>query len=344
MGNRILEVRNISKRFGKIQALKNVSFDVEEGEFVCIVAHTNAGKSTLLKVIAGILKPDEGDIYIEGELATHIPPWERPIGYMPQTYALFPHMTVLENVMFGPIHRGIEEEKARKIALKYIEMVGLKGWENAYPHELSGGMQQRVALARALAVEPKILLLDEPLSALDALLRVRIRGEMKKLLKGKTVLWVTHDQEEAMSLADKLIVMRRGRIVAIGKPMELYYKPPTLYVAHFLGEINFIETVANNGYTQIFDVKVDTSKVGPVIIGIRPEDIKIAEEGIPAKVKESRFIGGYWRLVVDAEGIDLVVYSLRKVSNGEVCIKINPENIMIFDYPPEGIKRAIHLE
>ncbi|MEX2690092.1 MAG: ABC transporter ATP-binding protein [Candidatus Njordarchaeum guaymaensis] len=344
--NKILEIKNISKRFGNIQALRDVSFDVEKGEFVFIVAHTNAGKSTLLKIIAGILEPDEGEIYIEGENITKTPPWERPVGYMPQTYALFPHMTVLENVMFGPIHRGLDREEAIEKAQKYIELVGLKDWEKAYPHELSGGMQQRVALARVLAVEPKIILLDEPLSALDALLRVRLRGEIKKILKGKTVLWVTHDQEGAMSLADKLIVMRSGRIVAVGNAMELYYKPPSLYVAHFLGEINFIESVAHGGFVQILDTKVSTDKIGPVVIGIRPEDIKIVKNNSSplGRVKELRFVSGFWRLLVDVEGIDLVVYSLKRIRSKEVSLRIRPEDVLVFDYPPEGIRRAVHLE
>jgi len=235
----------ISKKFAEITALNNINLSFEDGEYTCILGPTGSGKTTLLKVIAGLVTPDSGDVYIDEKRVTGIPPEMRNAVYMHQQYALFPHMTVSQNIAFGLFNRGLSEEIIDRSISEALEMVRLRGWANAYPRELSGGMQQRVALARCLATGAKLLLLDEPLGALDARLRLEVRSELSRIAEelNLTVIHVTHDQSEAISLADRLILMRDGRIVQTGAPSDLYFKPNSIFSAYFLGESIFFECV-----------------------------------------------------------------------------------------------------
>ncbi|MBS7610407.1 ABC transporter ATP-binding protein, partial [Candidatus Bathyarchaeota archaeon] len=240
-----LRLVNVTKRFGSIEALDDVTFNVSDGEYLCILGPTGSGKTTLLRLLAGLLEPDGGAIYFDEKPFIDVPPEERNVAYVPQTYALFPHMTVLENVMFGPSARGLRYSESYRMAMEALKMVRLAHRADAFPHELSGGMQQRVALARALASGAKLLLLDEPLGALDARLRIELRRELKALAKtsGLTVVHVTHDQEEAMAIGDRILVLRNGRVQQHGTPFHVYRKPENLFVASFMGSSNFLEGI-----------------------------------------------------------------------------------------------------
>lgn len=238
-----LKIENISKIFEKERGVKNISFQLEKGELVSFLGPSGCGKTTLLNIIGGFVKNDSGSIYLEGKDITEYPPEKREIVTVFQNYALFPHMNVVENVKYGLKYRGYNKEEQIKLAKEYLKIVGLEGYEKNSVGELSGGQQQRVALARALVLQPKILLLDEPFSNLDAKLKIAMREEIKELQKrlGISMIFVTHDQEEALSISDRIVVMSNGEIVQIGKPEEIYYSPKNRYVAEFIGKINFLE-------------------------------------------------------------------------------------------------------
>lgn len=238
-----LKIENISKIFEKERGVKNISFQLEKGELVSFLGPSGCGKTTLLNIIGGFVKNDSGSIYLEDKDITGYPPEKREIVTVFQNYALFPHMNVVENVKYGLKYRGYNKEEQIKLAKEYLKIVGLEGYEKNSVGELSGGQQQRVALARALVLQPKILLLDEPFSNLDAKLKIAMREEIKELQKrlGISMIFVTHDQEEALSISDRIVVMSNGEIVQIGKPEEIYYSPKNRYVAEFIGKINFLE-------------------------------------------------------------------------------------------------------
>lgn len=238
-----LKIENISKIFEKERGVKNISFQLEKGELVSFLGPSGCGKTTLLNIIGGFIKNDSGSIYLEDKDITEYPPEKREIVTVFQNYALFPHMNVVENVKYGLKYRGYNKEEQIKLAKEYLKIVGLEGYEKNSVGELSGGQQQRVALARALVLQPKILLLDEPFSNLDAKLKIAMREEIKELQKrlGISMIFVTHDQEEALSISDRIVVMSNGEIVQIGKPEEIYYSPKNRYVAEFIGKINFLE-------------------------------------------------------------------------------------------------------
>jgi spermidine/putrescine transport system ATP-binding protein len=227
----------VTKRFDEITALDGVNLSIEDGEYVCVLGPTGAGKTTLLRIMAGLLKSDEGEIYIDGKRVNDLPPEARDTVYMYQQYALFPHMTVWQNVSYGPEIKDWDGEKVEQLTTEILEMVRLAERRDAYPHELSGGMQQRVALSRGIASGARILLLDEPLGALDARLRVDLRAQLKQLVKdqGLTAVHVTHDQEEALMTADRVVVLRNGRVEQIGTPHEVYSRPQSIFVASFVG-------------------------------------------------------------------------------------------------------------
>jgi ABC-type Fe3+/spermidine/putrescine transport system ATPase subunit len=237
-----IEVVDVHKRFGKTVALRGVSLAVREGEFFAILGPSGCGKTTLLRIIAGFEQPDEGRVLIGGNDVTNLPPDKRGTVMVFQNWALWPHMTVYDNIAFGLRLRKLPREEIDRRVKWVLDLLGLKGLEHRYPSQLSGGQQQRVALARALVVQPKVLLLDEPLSNLDAKLRLKLRGELKKLQRklNITTIYVTHDQEEAMSLADRMALMRDGRIEQVGSPEELYNNPATLFTAIFLGRTSLL--------------------------------------------------------------------------------------------------------
>lgn len=259
-----LKIENISKIFEKGRGVKNISFQLEKGELVSFLGPSGCGKTTLLNIIGGFVKNDSGSIYLEDKDITEYPSEKREIVTVFQNYALFPHMNVVENVKYGLKYRGYNKEEQIKLAKEYLKIVGLEGYEKNSVGELSGGQQQRVALARALVLQPKILLLDEPFSNLDAKLKIAMREEIKELQKrlGISMIFVTHDQEEALSISDRIVVMSNGEIVQIGKPEEIYYSPKNRYVAEFIGKINFLEI----GNKRPEEIKMRRNNSGDAVI------------------------------------------------------------------------------
>ncbi|HRE06975.1 MAG TPA: ABC transporter ATP-binding protein [Opitutaceae bacterium] len=312
----MIEVRGVTKRFGDFTAVDRVDLHVAEGEFLTLLGPSGCGKTTLLRMLSGFETPTEGTLVIGGEDVTHLAPYRRNVNQVFQSYALFPHMTVEENIGFGlRMQKVPAEEAARRIA-EVIDLVALKGFEQRKPHQLSGGQRQRVALARAIVPRPKVLLLDEPLSALDAKLRQQMQLELKRLQKhlSMTFVFVTHDQEEALTMSDRIAVFNRGRIEQIGSATEIYHKPCTAFVADFIGEANLLdaELVSRNGTTGRIRVEggleltlalsqwpQDHSRA---LVSIRPEKVLVSKSRIEAEnvfqatVREELFQGVLDRL------------------------------------------------
>lgn len=317
---RYLEVRNLHKRFGDFTALGDISLDVEEGEFVCFLGPSGCGKTTLLRAIAGLDPQTSGTIRQQGRDVSALPPAERDFGIVFQSYALFPNLTVADNVGYGLVSRRHRRGDIAKRVAELLALVGLPDAGPRYPAQLSGGQQQRVALARALATSPGLLLLDEPLSALDARVRLRLRHEIKDLQRrlGVTTAMVTHDQEEALTMADRIVVMNHGAIEQVGTPQEVYRKPATAFVADFVGAMNFVDgifaapdrvTVGNLSFAcPPQDGLPLKSKVR---LCIRPEDVRVRDlpadvpNRLTVEVTELDFVGAFCRATLRAGEVSL---------------------------------------
>ncbi|MGN2337494.1 ATP-binding cassette domain-containing protein [Clostridium cagae] len=286
-----LEIKNIFKKFGKSEVLNNISFDINKGEFLCILGPSGCGKTTLLRIISGLDKPNKGSIYVMDREITKSEPSERNCGMVFQNYVLFPNMTAEKNIAYGLKNKGMSKMDISERIEEVLNLVGLFDLRDKYPHQLSGGQQQRVALARAIAVTPDILLLDEPLSALDAKSRDVLRGELKILQKklGITTIMVTHDQEEALIMADRIIIMNKCEIIQTGTPVQVYNNPKNKFIADFMGNTNFF------------------NKCGKVY-AIRPENVEYSlskkEDFYPAIVKTIEFRGAFYRMMLELEHID----------------------------------------
>lgn len=286
-----LRIENLKKIFEENRGIEKIDFSIEKGELISLLGPSGCGKTTLLNIIGGFLKPDNGKIYLEDRDITDIPPEKRDISTVFQSYALFPHMNVLENIKYGLKYKKLTKKEQNELALEYLKIVGLDGYEKKSIQELSGGQQQRVALARALVLYPKILLLDEPFSNLDAKLKINMREELKELQKNLKIsmIFVTHDQEEALSISDKVVVMNNGKIEQIGTPEEIYYSPINEYVANFIGKSNFI-------------LKDGVKKL------IRPENIKIEKNQKGSwKIINKEFMGAYTILKIKNETEEIYV-------------------------------------
>jgi putative spermidine/putrescine transport system ATP-binding protein len=313
-----LELQHLHKEFGDFTAIQEIDVALEPGEFLSLLGPSGCGKTTALRIVAGFERPTAGRIVVEDKDLTHVPPNRRDMGMVFQAYSLFPNMNAQDNVEFGLRVRGKPAgERKRKVA-ELIELVGLSAAAKRYPHQLSGGMQQRVALARALAIEPRVLLLDEPLSALDALVRLQLREEIRRLQTqlGITTLYVTHDQEEALSISDRVAVLSQGRIEQIGAPADIYNEPKTPFVAEFIGTMNRLEaTVTDDGEVdfQGTRLRVDNARGHRsgerVLVLVRPETLEVEPSGngagLGGKVVAHIFLGATTRLKVDAAGQEL---------------------------------------
>ena len=321
MNDNLIEIHNITKKYGSFTALNDVSVDIKKGEFLCILGPSGCGKTTLLRIIAGLEKPTGGKIILKGEDATNMHPSKRNFGIVFQSYALFPNMTVKENIAFALKNKKFKKDVIEEKVKESLEKVNLIDHINKYPSQLSGGQQQRIALARALVLSPDFLLLDEPLSALDAKVRLKVRKEIKSLQEelGITTIMVTHDQEEALTMADRIIVMNNSCISQAGTPEEIYENPASHFVADFIGEINFFES--SLAKDEILQKHIKGNKFR--IKAIRPENIEIAkgdEPGITVSVVDKEFHGSSYRLILKIESKD------EKVVKGEF-ISINvPSN------------------
>jgi len=279
-----VNVNSVAKTYGATPVLADITTEFPEGSFTSLLGPSGSGKTTLLRIIAGFIKPDQGVVTIGSRDVTNIPVWGRNIGMMFQSYALFPHMTIAQNVAFGLERRGIKGAAARKEVDRALEMVRLPGFGNRMPKQLSGGQQQRVALARAIVIKPSVLLLDEPLSALDRRLRQEMQVELLRIQResGLTTIFVTHDQEEALTLSDKVAILDKGRIVQMGAPETVYEKPLTRFAAEFLGDSNFLVGTVANGAVRLSDgTTVRSASPLPgngtkVTLAVRPEKMSIS--------------------------------------------------------------------
>jgi len=291
-----LRLEHITKRFGSATAVDDVSITVEPGELFFLLGPSGCGKTTLLRIVAGFYEPDGGRVFFGDADVTHVPPHRRHCGMVFQNYALWPHMTVLENVAFGLAVRGIARADRRRRAAEMLAVVQMAEYARRKPTQLSGGQQQRVALARALVIQPDFLLLDEPLSNLDAKLRLQMRAEIRRIQRatGVTSVYVTHDQDESLAMADRLAVVRDGRVEALGNPRDLYLNPPTLWVAGFLGATNLLHgrIVRREGDAAVIETAfgaIRASHVAPalgdgaeVTVSVRPESVRLLATGGPA--------------------------------------------------------------
>jgi putative spermidine/putrescine transport system ATP-binding protein len=317
---RLVELR---RRFGEVSALDGLSLDLAPGELVVLLGPSGCGKTTALRALAGLERLDSGRILLDGRDITNMPASRRDMGMVFQAYSLFPHLTARENVAFGLRLRRMASTERRQVADRLLELVHLANQGNRYPHELSGGQQQRVALARALAIEPQVLLLDEPLSALDAKVRSTLRDEIRRIQTevGITTVFVTHDQDEALAIADRVAVIFAGRMEQIAPPAELYERPRTARVADFVGLSNRIRGEARGGMAVVLDTRLSllegSATDGPVTVLIRPEVVELNPDPTgPARVVTASFLGSIARVQVRLGDGTLV---LAQVSSADVA-------------------------
>ena len=361
-----IKVVNLTKKYGKIYALDNVSLTIHDQEYFSLLGPSGCGKTTLLRLVAGLIEPDEGEIYIGDRRVDNIPPEDRDVGFVFQTFALFPHMTAWGNVLYGPKVKNYDAKEADVIGHEVLELVKLDERLDAYPSELSGGMMQRIAVARALAAGAKTLLLDEPLGQLDAKVRNDIRYEIRKMAKDLklTAIHVTHDQAEAMSISDRIAVMKKGKIVQIGTPQELYMHPKSLFVAHFIGESNFLEgyIVQTNGYSKLElrgGLRINAVNPGikqnvRVVLAIRPETCEMKKgndltDGLIGKIVKVTFEGTMVRYDIRLENGDHLIINRQSLAenwfeiNEEVTITYPLDKAHLFPYPEEGLNKEISV-
>jgi putative spermidine/putrescine transport system ATP-binding protein len=332
-----LSVRGVAKNYGLVSALAEASLDMAQGEFLTLLGPSGSGKTTLLMIVAGLIQPTKGEVWIGGRLSTYAPPNKRDIGVVFQNYALFPHLTIQENIAFPLRMRGVPGAEAASRVTRALEIVRLPHVAGRLPRELSGGQQQRIALARCMVYEPSIILMDEPLGALDRKLRDHMQMEIKQLHKqlGITVLYVTHDQEEAMAMSDRICLMHNGRIAQLGSPEELYFRPNSVFVADFLGESNIIDAkvigAGADGLVELAGGLRVRAAVAPALpvgmavkLMLRPESLRLLQPGetsdnmAEGTLTETVFIGGIYRHFVTIAGD--VVLSLKQFTDPAIPV------------------------
>jgi iron(III) transport system ATP-binding protein len=344
-----LDLRHVRKQFGGFTALSDVSLGIQRGEFVCFLGPSGCGKTTLLRIIAGLEVQSAGEVWQAGRDISRLPPAQRDYGIVFQSYALFPNLTIADNVAYGLVNRKTARGDIAKRVTELLKLVGLPGCEGKYPAQLSGGQQQRIALARAIATSPGLLLLDEPLSALDALERVRLRQEIRALQQklGVTTIMVTHDQEEALTVADRIVVMNHGVIEQVGTPMDVYREPATPFVADFVGKANVLPARVSAGELLFGDLRIPFhGQDREARVYLRPEDVlaRPIAAGDPhvfdASIEKIEFLGSYCHVHVAAPAIrpnKLTVYlSLNYLSEASLAVgsplklKLLPERLKVF--------------
>ncbi|MGO0061588.1 putative 2-aminoethylphosphonate ABC transporter ATP-binding protein [Brevibacillus fluminis] len=344
MSQSYFSIQGISKTFGKFTALHNINISMEKNEFVCLLGPSGCGKTTLLRIIAGLEQPNAGRIMVNGKEITSLPPAKRNFGMMFQSYALFPNLTAAQNIAYGLKAKKMSKKEIADKVSEVLGLIDLTHIRDKYPSQLSGGQQQRIALARAIALSPDFLLLDEPLSALDAKVRLKLRREIRNLHEkiGITTIMVTHDQDEALTMADKIVVMNNAEVVQVGSPQEVYDRPNSPFVADFIGAINFFEPNHFAGLQQ--------EQNG--LLAIRPENVHVVEQqnddegyGIKAIVRDMEFRGSIYRVLLQLRSdagdhaesfmtIDLPMHQatrLRLSKNKPVWLELPMERLISFD-------------
>lgn len=336
--NKIIEFREIVKQFGSQIVLKGINLDIYENEFVTLLGPSGCGKTTLLRILGGFLDADEGKVIFDGEEISNKPPYERELNTVFQKYALFPHLSVYENIAFGLKIKKVSKDVIDQKVMKMLRLIGLEGYEDKNTTLLSGGQQQRVAIARALVNEPKVLLLDEPLAALDLKLRKEMQYELKRIQQevGITFIFVTHDQEEALTMSDKIVVMKNGEIQQVGSPQDIYNEPANRFVANFIGESNILSgTMLEDYKVQFDDIVFDCVDYGfktneKVDVVIRPEDIDIVpvEDGkMTGEVLSVLFKGVHYEIMVETVPGTSVTVNMRVIRNHDVTSEDGTEKI-----------------
>ncbi len=348
---RNLRLENLTKRYGTVTAVDRVNLEIEEGEFICFLGPSGCGKTTVLRMITGFETVTDGKIVFNGKVINDLIPKKREFGIVFQSYALFPNMTVEENIAFGLKMRKMGKQAIAGRVDQMLDLVGLRDWRSLFPAQLSGGQQQRVALVRALAPDPQVLLLDEPLSALDAKIRVRLRAEIKRLQQElkKTMIYVTHDQEEALSIADRVVVMEKGQFRQVGRPIEIYKSPSSDFVADFVGTSNFFKGLRTEDRVRTKGWEFKVSQSGhldreEVTLAIRPEKTEVFRVGepihhlvlsnlIPGRIDVVTFLGAAVRLVINLGGEEVISDVIEKEFE-QRGFKQGDDIVLYF--PPEG--------
>ena len=341
-----VEFKNVTKVFGDVKAVQNLNFSIESGQLVTLLGPSGCGKTTTLRLIAGLEMITEGSVNIGGKDVTKLPATDRDVSMVFQSYALFPHMTVFQNVSYGLSMSRLPKNEVQEKAIAGLEMVGLSGFGNRLPSELSGGQQQRVAVARALVLEPEVLLFDEPLSNLDAKLRRRVREEIRELQQKLelTTVYVTHDQEEALAVSDRIIVMNQAVIAQEGTPRQLYEEPANLFVSDFIGDANIVkaEIIKIEGANAEVEIGGIRTKLphrglipGEVNVGIRPQSICLSQSGlensIPGTILKAIYLGGHIEYIVDC-----ILGELFVIDN-QVEIKQNLDAVVSITLRTQGV-------
>jgi ABC-type Fe3+/spermidine/putrescine transport system ATPase subunit len=362
-------VVNLTKKFGNVTALDNINLEVHDQEYFALLGPSGCGKTTLLRLIAGLIEPTSGEIWIGDKRVDDVPPEDRDIGFVFQTFALFPHMTVWDNVLYGPKVKNFNLKEAETIGDEVLELVKLHERLDAYPSELSGGMMQRIAVARALAAGAKTLLLDEPLGQLDAKVRTEIRYEIRKMAKDLklTAIHVTHDQSEAMSISDRIAVIKKGKIVQVGTPQELYINPNSIFVAHFIGESNFFEgyvadetgkemLIELRGGIKVQTVSNNVKRGERVVLAVRPEAFVIRRQTaenkntIQGMIERVTFEGTNIRYEITLENEDKIIIVKPSMFeewfklNEKVSVNFQSDKTHVFPYPEAGLKEELAVE
>ena len=338
----IIELKGVSKQFAEKDALKNISLSIKTKEFVTLLGPSGCGKTTTLRIIGGFEQPTHGDLYFEGHRINDLPPYQRQLNTVFQKYALFPHLNVYENIAFGLNIKKVSQKEIEKKVAHMLQLVNLENFEKRKVHSLSGGQQQRIAIARALVCEPKVLLLDEPLGALDLKLRKEMQLELKKMQQqlGITFIYVTHDQEEALTMSDRVIVMSDGEIQQIGTPEDIYNEPVNQFVAGFIGEGNILNGIMLEDYRVKFEEQVfpcidkGFGKNEVVEVLVRPEDIQVVAPEIGmlrGQVESVVFKGVHYEILVrDESDIGWMIHSIYMAKQGDrVGLRILPDAIHI---------------
>lgn len=341
MDNAIIQLNNITKKFDGEIVLDDITLSVKENEFVTFLGPSGCGKTTTLRIIGGFEKPDEGQVYFDSQLINDIPPFKRQLNTVFQKYALFPHLNVYENIAFGLRIKKMDEKTISSKVERMLELFNLKNYGKRRIDQLSGGQQQRIAIARALVNEPKVLLLDEPLGALDLKLRKEMQHELKAMQKqlGITFIYVTHDQEEALTMSDTIVVMNEGIIQQMGSPIDIYNEPENAFVADFIGESNILDGIMIDDYlVEFLGKKFDCLDSGfgrgeDVDVVIRPEDLDLTPAGrgkLEGIVKSVIFKGVHYEMDIDANGFEFLVHSTDMAPVGAwVGLTLTPDDIHI---------------
>lgn len=337
----IIKLNGVSKSFDEDKVLDNINLTVQKGEFMTLLGPSGCGKTTTLRIIGGFETPDEGSVIFDGQDITNVPPYERQLNTVFQKYALFPHLNVYDNIAFGLRIKKVNKSEIDKRVKEILRLVNLSGFENRKIDRLSGGQQQRIAIARALVNEPNLLLLDEPLGALDLKLRKEMQHELKAIQQrvGITFIYVTHDQEEALTMSDTIVVMDQGKIQQIGTPVDIYNEPVNSFVADFIGESNIIDGIMIKDLLVKFSGKefvcLDKGfeEMENVEIVVRPEDVEITspEKGmLVGEVKSVVFMGVHYEMIVDVDNYEYLIHSTRYSEVGEkVGLILEPDSIHI---------------